>query len=78
MSEIEVIKAELAIANDRAKKAEERAQVLFKEADFFMRACDAQKARAEKAEQALRDFADAEHWPDTVNRFARAALEAKP
>jgi hypothetical protein len=59
MSEIEVLKAELAIANDRAKKMEERAQVLFKEADFFMRACDAQKARAEAAEKE-RDYCKSE------------------
>jgi len=51
MSEIEVIKAELAIANERAAKAEAKAQGLFKKADFFMRACDAQKARAEAAEK---------------------------
>ncbi|HET7238624.1 MAG TPA: hypothetical protein VFI76_06335 [Terrimicrobiaceae bacterium] len=51
MTTIETLKAELAIANERATKAEARAQVLFKEADFFMRACDAQKARAEAAEK---------------------------
>ena len=80
MTTIETLKAELAIANDRAAKAEASAQSFFKNADFFMRACDEQKKRAEAAEQQFSEYvkrveADLQFW--RARAEAAAALLSK-
>ena len=80
MSPIEVLKAELAIANDRAAKAEARAQGFFKDADFFMRACDEQKKRAEAAEQQFSEYverveADLQFWQARADAAEKRAKE---